>query len=188
MSDGAAIVGRELVYDGWYKFWRLAVRMPDGAVVERHLEDHGRAASVLPYDPARRVATLVSLPRAPVMAAGAPPLLETIAGNLHRDPEETARTEALEEAGLRLGALEFVAEVWAMPALSTERLSLFLAPYAAADRIGAGGGLAHEHESVTVHEVPLAELRRQARSGALPDGKTLILLQALELRRPELFA
>jgi hypothetical protein len=40
---------------------------------------------------------------------------------------------------------------------------------------------------VTVHEVPLAELAAMVGRGALADMKTLVLLFALQLRRPELF-
>ncbi|WP_181814704.1 hypothetical protein [Sphingomonas aracearum] len=42
--------------------------------------------------------------------------------------------------------------------------------------------------AITVHELPLAELADRAAAGMLVDAKTLILVQALLLRRPELFA
>ena len=183
----ATIITRTLVYDGWYKFWRLRVRMPDGTEVERHLEDHGAAVAVLPYDPARRVAMLVSMPRAPVIDAGQPPLLEAIAGNIASDPEESARREAMEEGGVQLGPLAFVAQIWPMPALSTERLTLYLAPYTAEDRVETGGGAEGEHESIIVHEIALTDLRAMRLTGTLHDAKTLLLVQALELRAPELF-
>jgi nudix-type nucleoside diphosphatase (YffH/AdpP family) len=183
----ATILSRLLVYDGWYKLWRLRVRMPNGAEVERHLEDHGAAVAVLPYDPVRRVCLLVSMPRAPVIAAGQPALLEAIAGNITDHAEESARREAMEESGVSLDRLDFVAEVWSMPALSTERLALYLAPYGADDRIGHGGGAEGEHESITVHEIPLATVRDLRLAGALQDAKTLLLVQALELRLPALF-
>jgi nudix-type nucleoside diphosphatase (YffH/AdpP family) len=183
----ATIVARTLVYDGWYKLWRLRVRMPGGAEVERHLEDHGAAVAVLPYDPVRRVAMLVSMPRAPVIDAGEPPLLEAIAGNITHDADESARREAKEEGGVRLEMLQPVGQVWSMPALSTERLALYLAPYAVEDRVEDGGGAEGEHESITVHEIALPELRSLRLAGALRDAKTLLLVQALELGFPELF-
>ncbi len=58
MKD-ARITNQTLVYNGWYKFYRLDVSMPDGAVVERHLLDNGSAVAVLPYDPDRRVCMLI---------------------------------------------------------------------------------------------------------------------------------
>lgn len=185
----AEIVARQLVYDGWYKFWRLKVRLPDGVTVERHLLDNGQAVAVLPYDPVRRVAMLVSQPRAAVLAAGEPPLLEAIAGNLDAlHPEARIREEALEEGGLRLGALEPVANIWPIPPVSTERVMLYLAEYTADDRVAEGGGADGEFEHIGVHEVSLDDLRGMVAAGGLTDAKTLVLAQALLLRRPELWS
>ena len=75
-----------------------------------------------------------------------------------------------------------------MPGLSTERMDLFLAAYGAGDRTGPGGGLASEGESVAVHEIPLPDLAAMGADGAITDMKTLVLLFALQLRRPDLFA
>lgn len=184
----AEIVTRRLVYDGWYKFWRLEVKLPDGMVVERHLLDNGQAVAVLPYDPARRVAMLVSQPRAAVLAAGEAPLLEAIAGNLDAiAPEARIREEALEEGGLRLGALDPVANIWPIPPVSTERVMLYLAEYSAGDRVAEGGGADGEFEHISVHEVGLDTLRAMVVAGDLTDAKTLVLAQALMLRRPELW-
>ena len=187
-SMDAVIIKRERVYDGWYKLDRLRVRMPDGQTVERHMEDHGPAAAVLPYDPDRRTALLVSMPRPTVISSGGPTLLEVIAGNLDgMSADEAARREALEEAGVRLSKLEPVAEVWSLPALSTERLHLFLAAYTLTDRVSAGGGLADEAENILVHEVPLPDLAAAADAGTLVDAKTMLLVQTLRIRQPHLF-
>ena len=90
------------------------------------------------------MALLVRQFRAPPFhVAGEASMLETPAGRLDEsDPAACARREAMEEVGLRLGELEPVLVTWTMPALSTERAHLFLAPYRAADRVAAGGGLA----------------------------------------------
>ena len=98
-----------------------------------------------------------------------------------------ARREAMEETGLRLTALEFIASAWSMSGISTERMDLFLAVYGTADRIGAGGGLAAEGEAVTIHEIPLRDLAAMGRDGRLTDMKSLTLLFALQLQRPDLF-
>jgi len=188
-SASARIVGRELVYDGWFKFFRLAVQMPDGQVAERHLLMQDEAVAVMAYDPARRVAMLVSQPRPAVLHVGEEPMLEAIAGVADgAGPEERIRAEAMEEGGIVLGALEFVGRVWKIPAVSTERVMLYLAPYRAEDRIAEGGGLAAEHEHITVHEVPLDALRQMVEQGEVQDVKTLALAQALMLRHPELWA
>ena len=186
-----AIRGSRIVYDGWLKLHVATLSGDDGVTFTREIEDHGPAVAVLPYDPDRRTALLVTLPRAPVLlAGGSSNLLEAPAGVLDgdEDPADGARREAYEEVGVVLGALEPAGRPWSMCGISTERMHLFLAPYRAADRTGAGGGLAHEHENITVVEVPLARLAALADAGDLDDMKTLALIQTLRLRRPDLFA
>jgi nudix-type nucleoside diphosphatase (YffH/AdpP family) len=186
----AEIIESETVHRGWADFSVATVRLETGDVVKREIEDHGAAVSVLPYDPEEKVALLVRQLRVPPLYAGGPDhLVEVPAGILdENDPAEGARREAMEEVGVRLAALERVGSVWSMPGISTERMHLFLGAFTRADRVGDGGGLAHEHENITVLEVPLGELAEWAADGRLADMKTLLLVQALRLSRPELFA
>lgn len=177
------------VHEGWATYLVATLRTPDGERIRREIEDHGEAVTVLPYDPDRRVAVVIRQFRAPPFyAAGEDLMLEAPAGILEEDdPGDCARREAMEEIGLRLGELESVGRVWTMPGLSTERSHLFLAPYGAADRVAAGGGLPEEHESIEVKEMALGELARMADEGAIPDLKLLLLVQTLRIRRPGLF-
>ena len=115
-------------------------------------------------------------------------LEEACAGMIgNEDAETAARREADEELGATLKSLEFVGRFWSSPGVSTERQSMFLAPYSAADRVGAGGGLAAEHEGITVVERTLAELATDVDQGRIADGKLATLVLALRHRRPELF-
>jgi nudix-type nucleoside diphosphatase (YffH/AdpP family) len=184
------IAALDLRHERWARMFVATVRLPDGGTALRDIEDHGQAVAVLPYDGERRVALLIRQFRAPPFhAAGEAETLETPAGRLDEsDPAACARREAMEEAGLRLGALEPVVLAWTMPALSTERAHLFLAPFRAADRVAPGGGLASEHENIAVVETPLAELAAMADAGALTELKLFALVQTLRLRKPELFA
>lgn len=188
-NPAAKIVSREVVFQGWYTFFRLLVEMPDGQVVDRELLHRGMACAVLPYDPERRVAMLITQPRPGAMFHDVPSPYEVIAGSLDGpDPAARIVEEAMEEGGLRLGRVEPVTNMWSMIPVSTERVQLYLAKYQAEDRVGEGGGLPHEHENIVVHEIGLDDLRRLALSGELSDAKTLILAQALLLRHPELWA
>lgn len=183
------IVGRERVYDRWLTLDRLTIRMPNGELAERHLENHGAAVAVLPYDAERRMAMLVRQPRASVIAAGEPAILEIPAGCVEDEAADTAaRRETLEEVGIAVVTLDPVAHIWSMVGISTERMRIFLAPYAARDRVGSGGGADDENEGIEIAEVPLARLKAMVEAGDLGDAKTLIATQALMLRRPELFA
>lgn len=184
------ILDQKLIYDGWGRFLLLTVRLANGAVVNRQMEDHGQASSVLPYDPERRVALLARLPRAgPLFCGESAQIMEACAGIIDpgETPEVAARREALEELGVRLGDLEPLARAWAAPGVSSEAISLYLAPYAAADRVEAGGGVPGENEQIEVLELPLRELARQADEGEVRDLKTLAMIQTLRVRRPELF-
>ena len=182
------IVATEPKYRGWCSILLAQVRYPDGHMVAREIEDHGRAACVLPYDPRRRTVLLVRQLRVPPLhAASVATLLEAPAGLIDpgEDGASAARREAMEEVGVRLGTLERVASAWTMPGISTERMELFLGTYAAADRSGTGGGI--EDESIEVVELPLAELAAAADAGTLDDMKTLVLVQSLRLKHPHLF-
>jgi nudix-type nucleoside diphosphatase (YffH/AdpP family) len=183
------ITRTDTLYEGFSRLLIATVELPDGQTIRREIEDHGHAVCVLPYDPVRRTAILVRQFRAPVSYAdGRPHLLEAVAGSIEDEaPDACAYREALEEAGLKLHALEHVATAWSMPGVSTEQMDLYLAPYAEADRIGIGGGVADEHEGITVVELPLAELAAMADAGQIMDMKTLAVVQTLRLRRPELF-
>ena len=72
-----------------------------------------------------------------------------------------------------------------MPGVSTERMHLYLATSRGRPREGRGG--VDEDEDITAVELALDELARLADSGGLADVKTLVLVQTLRLRRPELF-
>jgi nudix-type nucleoside diphosphatase (YffH/AdpP family) len=179
----------ETVYQGYSTLMVATLAADDGETFRREIEHHGRAAAVLPYDPERRVALLASLPRPPVIWAGGPPeLAEAPAGMIeNEDAEDTARREALEEVGVRLERLEHVGSPFSSPGVSSERIDLFLGAYAAADRVAEGGGADGEQEHIAVMEVPLDQLWDWVSARRIEDLKTLALVLALRVRRPELF-
>jgi nudix-type nucleoside diphosphatase (YffH/AdpP family) len=184
------ILDRDTTHIGYLTVERLRLRLADGAEVIREVENHGDAVAVLPYDPERRTGLIVKLFRAPAFDRfGEEALEEACAGMIEppADEADTVRREALEELGLRLGALEFVARAWSSPGVSAERVGLYLAPYASGDRIGPGGGLADEHEAITVIERPLARLAADVDAGRIADLKLLALVLALRARHPALF-
>jgi len=183
------VLARETVYRGYLGVERLQVRLADGAEVWLEVESHGEAAVVLPYDADRRCALVARLFRIAVFETTREVVLEEACAGMigNEDAETAARREALEELGVRLQSLELIGRFWSSPGVSTERHSLFLAPYSASDRVGPGGGVADEHEGITVAERSLAELAADADQQRIADGKLLTLILALRLRRPELF-
>ncbi|MCJ2070735.1 NUDIX hydrolase [Methylobacterium sp. J-030] len=185
----AEILSIRFLHEGWNRFGLAQVRLHDGSVAERALEDHGHSVGILPYDPERRVATLVRELRVPALFAdGAQMQLEAPAGLIDDgSPEENARREVLEEVGLNLHGLDFIGAAYSCASLSTEKIHLYLAAYTRPDRAEAGGGAEGEHENIRIVEMPLADLAALADRGEITDLKTLTLVLALRVRRPELF-
>jgi nudix-type nucleoside diphosphatase (YffH/AdpP family) len=183
------ILSSRTIYEGWTSLRLVRVRLNSGEVVDREVEDHGNAVAVLPYDPVRRTVMLVRILRTPALLRdGRAALLECPAGLLDEaDPADAARREAEEEVGLALGEVEHVGRVWTSPGISAEQMDLYLAPYAAGDRVNAGGGIASEHEAIEVAELGLDPLWAMVERGELDDMKTLTLVLTLRLRHPELF-
>ena len=182
------IVETKTVHAGWTKLLIATVQLPDGHSFKREIEDHGEAICVLPYHPGRKTAVLVRQPRIPLLyKAQQEQSLEAVAGVIEEaDPDVTVHREVMEEAKLKLDSIEHVFTAWTMPGISTERMHFYLAQYSGAARPETEGGADEDEDTVAI-EFPLAELARMADANELPDSKTLVLLQTLRLRRPELF-
>ena len=188
----ARFASERTIHDGWCRLHLVSFRSEDGEEFTREVEDHGDAVAVLPYDEVRGTVLLVKLPRAPVsFASGEGKLLEAPAGMVDsgEDVETTARREALEEVGVRLDGMELVACAWSSPGISTERISLFLAPYGRTNLVGAGGGVEGENEEIEILELGVDDAWAElTASGRVVDLKTLFLMMSLRRRRPDLFS
>ncbi|MBV9511817.1 MAG: NUDIX domain-containing protein [Caulobacteraceae bacterium] len=149
----------------------------------RQTYDRGDGAAILPYDPDRGTVLLVRQFRYPAYVQGHPePLIEACAGALDADdPETCIRREAEEELGYRVREIELVFKPFSSPGSITERISLYVARYAPADRISDGGGEAHEGEDIEVLEMSLDDALARVGRGEIIDAKTIILLQHARL-------
>ncbi|MGG7306401.1 NUDIX domain-containing protein [Curtobacterium sp. AB451] len=180
----------EVVSDGWHVLRRttLDVRRRDGRWdrQQRETYDRGNGAAVLPHDPERDTVLLTRQFRWPAYVNGHPDgmLVEAAAGLLDEDDPETAvRREATEELGIRLGVLTKAFDAFMSPGSVTERVHGYVGAYSPADLVDAGGGLEDEGEDIEVLEVPLDEALAMVADGRIADGKTIMLLQWVALRR-----
>jgi GDP-mannose pyrophosphatase NudK len=186
MSKRVAIVSIDTLSKRWAELRHYVIDYTrrDGRVErqQREVHDHGHGAAVLPYDADRGTVLLVRQFRLPVhLVSGDGVLVEVCAGLLDGDtPEHCAKREAEEELGYRVHHLREVASCFSSPGAVTEHLTLFLADYTASDRLGEGGGLAHEGEDVEVIEMPAEEAFRLVHQRAIHDAKTVMLLLFLE--------
>ncbi|MFB6831480.1 NUDIX domain-containing protein [Streptomyces hydrogenans] len=181
----------ELTSRGWHVLRRTTFdyRRRDGRweSQQRETYDRGNGAAVLPYDRERGRVLLTRQFRYPAYVNDHPDgmLVEVAAGLLDGDaPLAAVRREAAEELGVTLGPVAHVLDAYMSPGSVTERLHFYAAPYTAADRTGAGGGLASEGEDIEVLEVPFAEALAMTRDGRIVDGKTILLLQWAALDGP----
>ncbi|MFJ4295561.1 NUDIX domain-containing protein [Curtobacterium sp. NPDC089689] len=180
----------EVVSNGWHVLRRttLDVRRRDGRWdrQQRETYDRGNGATVLPHDPERDTVLLTRQFRWPAYVNGHPDgmLVEAAAGLLDEDDPETAvRREAAEELGIRLGALTKVFDAFMSPGSVTERVHGYVGVYTPADRVEDGGGIEDEGEDIEVLELPVREALAMVDDGRISDGKTIMLLQWLALRR-----
>lgn len=149
----------------------------------RESYDIGDGAAVLPTDAARGLVLLIRQFRWPAFEAGHDaPLIEAVAGKLDGDdPETCVRKEAMEEAGVRIAALERVTKCFTSPGAVKEQLSLFLAAYDSAAPRAKGGGEESEGEDIEVLEMSLDDTLALVAAGEIIDAKTILLLQAAKL-------
>lgn len=110
------------------------------------------AALVLPYDPVRDAVMLIEQVRVGPLARGDGTVwqYEPVAGRVDpgESPEQTARREAREEAGLDLGALHAVAQSYASPGNSTEFFYIYVGIADLPDSAEGVGGLEAEAEDI----------------------------------------
>lgn len=146
----------------------------------RETYDRGNGAVLLLFNAHNATVVLTRQFRFPAFANGCADgmLIEACAGLLDGDdPETCIRREATEETGYHIRSPRKLFEAYMSPGSVTEKLHFFAAEYEAKDRLTAGGGHAHEGEDIEVLEMPLQHALEMIRSGAIQDGKTIMLLQ-----------
>ncbi|CUH53649.1 NUDIX domain-containing protein [Shimia marina] len=135
--------------------YEMSFRRYDGTqsvAVQRAVFVATDAVIVLPYDPVRDRVLLIEQFRPGPFARGddLPWQLEPIAGRIDANeaPQETARREAQEEAGLALGALHEVSKSYASPGCSTEFYHIYIAIADLPDEVVGVSGLEQEAEDI----------------------------------------
>ena len=183
------LVGTEILSKDWGTLTRatLDYRRADGSWHSqvREVYDHGNAATIILFDPARRMVLLTRQYRYPVSLNGDPAwLLEACAGLLDGEDKLVAiMREALEETGHRPRDVEFLFDGYMSPGSLTEKLSFFVGHYGDDTKVAAGGGLHAEGEEIELLEMSLDDALGLIRSGAIIDTKTITLLYWLALNR-----
>ncbi len=185
--------GSETCYEGFFRIERVSLRhrLFGGGwsqVLRRELFRRGQAVGVVLFDPvADRVGLLEQFRVGALGESSGPWLLEIVAGMMKagESPEEVARREIEEEAGLQQVELKPIGRFLLSPGGSDEAITLYCG---LADLSEAGGihGLDHEAEDIRVFTLPSEEAFAAVRSGRCNNAPAAIALQWLELNRAAL--
>ena len=176
------IIKTDTLSDDWYtlKKYTFDLQRQNGEWQRqsREVYDRGNGATILLYNREHRTVILTRQFRFPTYMNGYPGyLIETAAGLLdNMDAESRIKAEAEEETGFRLANVQKVLEAFMSPGSVTEKLHFFIAEYTARDKVSTGGGLASEGEDIEVLEMGFDEALAAIDSGAIVDGKTIMLL------------
>ncbi|MBE2897568.1 NUDIX domain-containing protein [Pasteurellaceae bacterium 20609_3] len=179
-----------LVYDGFFKLYTIDFKHKlfaggESGLVRRELLDKGEAAAVIAYDPQRDAVVMVEQVRIGAYVGDktrSPWLLELVAGMVEsgEKPEEVAKREALEEAGITIEAVEHVMSVWDSPGGITERIHMFAGKVDTRD-VGGLYGLSCENEDIKVHVIPREEAYQGLQNGRIDNAIAVMGLQWLQL-------
>jgi nudix-type nucleoside diphosphatase (YffH/AdpP family) len=171
----------------------LQFRRFDGGMsppLDRAVFISGDAAVVLPYDPVRDRVLLIEQFRVGPYARGdvSPWLLEAVAGRIDggETPQEAARREAEEEAGLKLRDLIAGPRYYPSPAAKAEYIYSFVGIADLPDGTEGIGGLATEAEDIRSHLIGFEALMRLIGSGEIDNAPLMLIALWLERLRPDL--
>ena len=169
------LIHSEQVYNGRaFKVRRDRIGLPDGRAAELDIVDHVDSVLIIPLGEDGKV----YLVRQYRHATGGE-LLELPAGTLHlgEDPLVCARREVREETGLDAERIQEIGSFYLAPGYSTEFMHVYLASGLHPDPLEQD-----EDEFIELVSMPLEEALELARTGKIPDAKTLaglLLIQSI---------
>ena len=175
------IISKELVFNDYFRIekWIYQYEKDNGELtepVDRMAFKRSDSAAVIVFNTDSRKVLLVRQFRHCTYEKGPGWIIETVAGGIdeYETAEEAARREAIEEIGYRIHNLEKISTFYASPGCSSEKMIVFYAETAGADKIADGGGMEHESEYVETAEFTLDEIAEAIRNDEINDAKTVI--------------
>lgn len=173
----------------------LRHRRFDGSMsdeIERAVFASGDAVTILPFDPGRRLVLLIEQFRAGPLARRDPRpwSLEAVAGRCDagEGPEQSARREAREEAGLEIGRIARAAGYYSTPGIASEHITAYVGEADLGEADGRVHGLAEEDEDIRAIVLPLERALELAATGEVNNAPLLLSLFWLQVHAERLIA
>lgn len=187
MNEKVRIKKEEILSDNWYILKKITYdyQRSDGEWTTQNREayDRGNGATILLYNQESKTIILTRQFRLPTYVNGNTTgmLIEACAGLLDRDnPEDCIRRETEEETGYTLSSVKKIFEAYMSPGSVTEIVYFFIAAYTKDMKQSEGGGV-DQHEDIEVLELKFEEAIAMMNRGEIKDGKTIMLLQYVQL-------
>lgn len=192
MNPRVNIKDTQILSNNWYTLKKVTFdyQHKNGKWIEQNREayDRGNGATILLFNQITKTVILTRQFRLPSYINGNPTgmLIEACAGLLDLDnPEDCIRRETEEETGFKIRDVKKIYEAYMSPGSVTEILYFFVAEYSKEMQTSKGGGV-DEHEDIDVLELPFSTALEMMNNGEIKDGKTIMLLQYLQIHYPNL--
>lgn len=182
---------QESLYEGFYRMNQLTIRHQrfngETMAIKRELMDRPDAVVIMLIDFKLNEMVFIEQFRVGAMREDNPWLVEMVAGLIDKDesPEEVARREAEEEAGVTVGRTQFICRYLPSPGGSNERVFLYVGEVDAATAHGIHG-LEDEGEDIQVVRIPLQQAFDGVNNGLINNAASIIGLQWLQLHESRL--
>jgi nudix-type nucleoside diphosphatase (YffH/AdpP family) len=192
MNPRVNIKDTQILSNNWYTLKKVIFdyQHKNGNWIEQSREayDRGNGATILLFNQLTKTVILTRQFRLPSYINGNSTgmLIEACAGLLDLDnPEDCIRRETEEETGFKIRDVKKIYEAYMSPGSVTEILYFFIAEYSKDMKTSMGGGV-DENEDIEVMELSFAKAIDMVASGEIKDGKTIMLLQYLQIHYPAL--
>lgn len=208
-DDDIDLISQKTLFRGFFQLheFRLRHRLFNGGwtpELTREVFQRGHAVGLLPYDPDLdrlvfieqfRTGAMAAIPHMPRVEGPnglhgmSPWLWETVAGMVEKNeaPEQTARREAMEEAGCDVRDMELMTQFLVSPGGTSESVALYCGQVDAS-QVGGIHGLADESEDIRAFTVTPDEAYAHLQDGSGLNSLIVIAVQWFHLNHQRLRA
>jgi len=186
------LIKQKALFSGFFKVDQYQIRhelFAGGETeISRELFQRGDAVAVLLYDPAKDRVVMVEQFRVGALDDEQGPwLLEIVAGIVEEgeSPNDVAKRECKEEAGLEVHAFETIHTFYSSPGGCSEKIFL-LCGLVNSDKAAGIHGLPEEGEDIKVSVLDYDEVTNLLRADRIGSAMPIIALQWLQLNRERL--